>query len=76
MIQKLTIDPIIEEIHRVRREMSDRFGGDFIAMLDDARQRQEASRRPIWKPKHDGQIDAPEAAAGSSQVERSHAPPR
>ncbi len=76
MIQKLTIDPIIEEIHRVRREMSDRFGGDFVAMLDDARQRQEASRRPIWKPKHDEPTDAPEAAAGSSQPERSPAPPR
>ena len=57
MIQKLTTDPIIEEIHRVRREMSDRFGGDFAAMLEDARRRQEASGRPIWKPKHDEQTD-------------------
>ncbi len=76
MIQKLTIDPIIEEIHRVRREMSDRFGGDFVAMLDDARQRQEASRRPIWKPKHDEQTDAPEAATTAPQVESSPARPR
>jgi hypothetical protein len=53
MIQNLTTDPILEEIHRVRREMSDRFGGDFVAMLNDARRRQEASGRPIWKPKHD-----------------------
>lgn len=43
-------DPILEEIHQTRREISDRFGGDFIAMLDDARRRQEASGRPIWKP--------------------------
>lgn len=55
MIQKLTTDPILEEIHRVRREISDRFGGDFVAMLDDARRRQEASGRPIWQPKHDEQ---------------------
>ena len=55
MIQKLTTDPIIDEIHRTRREFSDRFGGDFDAMLDDARRRQEASGRPVWKPKHDEQ---------------------
>ncbi|MBC8875120.1 MAG: hypothetical protein H8E44_37340 [Planctomycetes bacterium] len=57
MIQKLMTDPIIDEIHRTRREMSDRFGGDFVAMLDDARRRQEASGRPIWKRKHDEQTD-------------------
>jgi hypothetical protein len=50
MIQKLTTDPIIDEIHRTRREISDRFGGDFVAMLDDARRRQEASGRPVWQP--------------------------
>jgi hypothetical protein len=58
-------DPIIEEIHRIRREYSDRFGGDFVAMLDDARRRQEASGRPVWKPKHDEQNVAPEHAKGS-----------
>ena len=60
MIQKLTTDPILDEIHRIRREISDRFGGDFVAMLDDARRRQEASRRPIWQRKHDEQIVARE----------------
>ena len=53
MIKKSMADPIIDEIHRTRREMSDRFGGDFVAMLDDARRRQAASGRPIWQPKHD-----------------------
>ena len=57
MIRKLTTDPIVEEIHRVRREISERFGGDFVAMLDDARRRQEASGRPVWKPRHDEQTD-------------------
>ncbi len=51
MIPKQMIDPIIDEIHQTRREMSDRFQGDFVAMLDDARRRQEASGRPIWHPK-------------------------
>jgi hypothetical protein len=56
-------DPILDEIHRTRREISERFGGDFRAMLDDARQRQEASARPIWQPKHDEQSDESERPA-------------
>jgi hypothetical protein len=60
MIKKPMTDPIIDEIHRTRREMSERFGGDFVAMLDDARRRQEASGRPIWRPKHDESGDARE----------------
>jgi hypothetical protein len=58
--QKPTTDPILDEIHQTRREMSDRFGGDFRAMLDDARRRQEASGRPVWKPKLAEQIAEPE----------------
>lgn len=65
MPQKLTSDPILDEIHRTRREISDRFGGDFRAMLDDARQRQEASGRPVWQPKHDEQSGQPERTAPS-----------
>ncbi len=65
MIQKPTTDSILDEIHRTRREMSDRFGGDFVAMLDDARRRQEASGRPVWKPKHDAQIVASDSPAES-----------
>ena len=54
MNQNLMNDPILDEIHQTRREMSDKFGGDFTAMLDDARQRQAASGRPIWTPKSPG----------------------
>ena len=51
MIQKrTTTDPVLDEIHRARREISDRFGGDLHAILDDARKRQAASRRPVWAP--------------------------
>jgi hypothetical protein len=42
MKPKQTTDPILDEIHQTRREMSDQFGGDFVAMLEDARRRQEA----------------------------------
>ena len=49
MIQKqTTTDPILDEIHRTRREISERFGGDLHAILDDARKRQAASGRPVW----------------------------
>ena len=52
MIQKsTTTDPVLDEIHRTRREISDRFGGDLHAILDDARERQAASGRPVWSPK-------------------------
>ena len=51
MIQKLISDPVIDEIHRVRREIADKFGEDFAAMLEDARRRQESSVRPTWQPK-------------------------
>jgi hypothetical protein len=57
MTEKRTTDPILDEIHRTRREMSERFGGDFLAMLEDARRRQEVSGRPIWQPNHDKKID-------------------
>jgi len=51
MIQKLTTtDPVIDEIHRTRREISDRFGGDLHAILADARQRQASSGRAVWSP--------------------------
>ena len=49
MIQELNDSPI-EEIHRVRRKISDRFDGDIVAIAEDAAHRQAACDRPIWKP--------------------------
>ncbi len=51
MIQKLKAESPIDEIHRVRREISERFGGDISAIADDAAQRLATSGRPIWQPK-------------------------
>lgn len=51
MIQKLTIESPIDEIHRVRREISDRFGGNISAIAVDAARRLAASGRPVWQPK-------------------------
>jgi hypothetical protein len=39
-------DTTIEDIHRIRREISDRFGGDVFAIAEDARRRQALSGRP------------------------------
>ncbi|MBT5019837.1 hypothetical protein OAF98_02710 [Planctomicrobium sp.] len=51
MIQRQTnSDPVIDEIHRTRREISERFNGDIRAILEDARKRQAASGRPVWQP--------------------------
>ena len=58
MTQKKT-DSTIDDIHQIRREISDRFGGDVFAIAEDAARRQAASNRPVWKPKHDEQTDAP-----------------
>ena len=42
-------DTTIEEIHRTRERMADKFAGDIAAILDDARKRQAASGRAIWR---------------------------
>ena len=50
MTQKMNNkDNTVEEIHRTRRQMAEKFGGDIAAILDDARKRQAASGRPIWQ---------------------------
>ena len=49
MIQKAT-DHTIEDIHRTRREISDRFGGDIESIAEDAARRLAASTRPVWRP--------------------------
>jgi hypothetical protein len=50
MIQKSTTEDTIEEIHRIRQEISDRFGGDLAAIAADAARRQAESGRPVWRP--------------------------
>jgi hypothetical protein len=51
MIQKPKTETPIEEIHRVRREISDKFGGDVAAIAADAARRARESGRPMWQPK-------------------------
>ena len=51
MIQKPKTETPIEEIHRIRREISDRFGGNIAAIAADAARRARESGRPMWVPK-------------------------
>jgi hypothetical protein len=51
MIQKSKTDTIIAEIHRTRRQISERFDGDIDAIAEDAARRLAESGRPIWQPK-------------------------
>lgn len=55
-------DLTIENIHQIRREISDRFGGDVFAIAEDAARRQAASNRPVWKSQHDEQDVALESS--------------
>ncbi|TWT85221.1 hypothetical protein Pla123a_00270 [Posidoniimonas polymericola] len=43
-------DTTIDEIHKVRCEISERFDGDVFAIAADAARRQAASDRPVWNP--------------------------
>jgi rRNA-processing protein FCF1 len=50
MIRQPTPESVIEELHRIRREISDRFSGNISAIAKDAADRLACSGRPIWKP--------------------------
>ena len=43
-------DSMIEDIHRTRRRIAERFGGNLLAMIEDARTRQKSSGHPMWQP--------------------------
>ena len=49
MNQKTDVDTTIEEIHRTRERLAEKFGGDIKAILADAGRRQAESGRPIWR---------------------------
>jgi hypothetical protein len=41
----MTKDPIIDEIHKIRESIADKFNGDLHAICDDARRRSEEAAR-------------------------------
>jgi hypothetical protein len=50
MTRKIS-DSVIDEIHRTREEISERFNGNINAIAEDAAHRQAASTCLVWKPK-------------------------
>jgi hypothetical protein len=59
-------DPIIDEIHAVRRAMAERFAFDAHRITEDARKRQNASNVQIWKPMSEGPTDFARTKASDS----------
>ena len=48
---KVQVDPIIEEIHEIRRQFASRFDYDIQRISEDARHRQLKEGQPVWQPK-------------------------
>jgi hypothetical protein len=67
--KKNDIDPIVDEIHQTRRRIAEKFGYDIDAISEDARRRQAASGRPVWRGPSLEEPQAPSMAAGDSQGE-------
>jgi hypothetical protein len=63
----MTNDPVVEEIHRVREGIAERFNNDLQAIADDARRRQADSGRAAIEPRARGatpRADKPKRAVG------------
>ena len=59
-------DSIIEDIHCTRRRIAEKFGGDLLAMIEDARQRQESSGHPMWRPHPPTRAAQPKGSANKA----------
>lgn len=75
-MKRKTTDSTIEEIHRTRREISDRFEGDVFAIAEDAARRQAASNRPVWRPKNHEETHPTKSPNGSLSDRESSATAR
>ena len=64
-------DKTIDEIHEIRIEISDRFGGDVFAIAQDAARRQSDSGRPLWRPKTTNKPLQPSGGSGVSPMDTS-----
>jgi hypothetical protein len=59
-------DTTIEDIHRTRVRMAEKFGDDISAILADAQNRQDASGRVIWQRRGPNQPLQPTGTANSA----------
>ena len=64
-------DPIVEEIHRIRREHAAKFNNDMTAIADDIRRMERESGRTYvsFPPKRIGP-DSPEARIAAAMLKR------
>jgi len=62
-----TTDPVLDEIHETRRKISERFGGDLRAIVEDARQRQEASGHTTSTPGWQIKLTADSNSSGPAE---------
>ncbi len=60
-------DSPIDEIHRIREQISERFHGDLEAIARDAAERQAASDRPAWRPGSPGKANAGAASGQATE---------
>ncbi|KAA1257149.1 hypothetical protein LF1_55490 [Rubripirellula obstinata] len=74
MIQKPKTDPVIDEIHAVRRDISDRFNGDVHAISADANARMLASGCSVWTPADNHPMHR-SGGGDRSQMENQSPPP-
>lgn len=60
MIQPTPPETPLEELHRIRREIAERFDQNVFAIAEDAAKRLAASGRPVWrgKPSDDAKVDS------------------
>ncbi len=64
MIYKPKTDSVVDEIHKIRREIADRFDGNIRAISADANARMIASGCPVWKPASNNQPNQGGGAGG------------
>ncbi len=54
MTKKQSTDPVIEELHAIRRAIAKRFGNDIRKISEDARERQEKANAPTREGRQEG----------------------
>ncbi len=68
-------NPILDELHEIRRQILAEYDNDLSAYLRDAQARLEASGRPIWQGKQRTIRCTGAAKSGELAVENLSSPP-
>lgn len=69
-------NPILDELHEIRRQILAEYDGDLASYLRDAQTRLEASGRPIWQGKQRTIRCTGAAKSGELPVANQSPPPR